>query len=100
MKIHEPNYRIVVKGMPTDDLDLDDPGTINSIEAANDFPSGTITKVTPLLRKDKDPLNKTKLRSIVIDLKNIQTANKCITKGCYVNYVHCMAQRFAPQFQI
>ena len=62
--------------MPTDDLDLDDPEIIKSQEAANDFPSGTITKVTPLLRKDKDPSNKTKLRSIVIYLKHIHIANK------------------------
>jgi hypothetical protein len=102
IKIHEPNYRIVVKGMPTDDLDLDDHETIKLLEAANDFPSGTITKVTPLLRKDKDkdPSNKTTRRSIIIDLKNIHTANKCITNGCYINYIHCMPQRFAPQFQV
>lgn len=100
IKIREPNYRIVVKGMPTDDLDLDDPQVTKLLEEANDFPSGTITKVTPLLRKDKDPSNKTKHRSIIIDLKNIHTANKCITNGCYINYVHYMPQRFAPQSQI
>jgi hypothetical protein len=31
IKTREPNYRIVVKGMPIDNLDLDDPETITYI---------------------------------------------------------------------
>jgi hypothetical protein len=42
----EPNFGIVTNGMPVDDLDLDNPKTIKLLEAANDFPSGTISKVT------------------------------------------------------
>ena len=70
---HEPNYGIVINGMPIDDLDLDDPKTIKLLEAANDFPSGTISKVTFLRRKDKELSSKTKHRSIVIYLKNIHS---------------------------
>jgi hypothetical protein len=84
--------------MSIDDLDLDDPETTKTLEAANDFSNGTITKMTRLLHKDIGPSTKTKLHSIVIHLKNIHTANKCITNGCYINYVHYWPQRFAPQF--
>ena len=100
IKTHEPIYGIVINGMPIDDLDLDDPRTIKLLEAANGFPSGTIAKVTPLRRKDKAPSSKTKHRSIVIYLKNIHIANKCIMNGCYINYLHYMPLRFIPQFQI
>src|SRR5436190_7822131 len=100
IKTHEPNYGIVINGMPIDELDLDDPKTIKLLEAANDFPSGTISKVTFLRGKDKEPSSKMKHRSIVIYLKNIHTANKCITNGCYINYLHYSAERFVLQFQI
>ena len=56
--------------------------------------------MTPLRCKDKEPSNKTKLHSIMIYLKDNHIANKCITNGCYINYLHYMPQRFAPQFQI
>ena len=46
--------------MPIDEPDLDDPKTIKLLEAADDFPSGTISKVTFLRRKDKEPSSKTK----------------------------------------
>ena len=57
-------------GMPIDDLDLDDPKTIKLLEAANNFPSGTISKVSFLRRKDKESSTKTKHRSIVIYFNN------------------------------
>jgi len=100
IKTHEPNYGIVIHGMPTDELDLDDPKTIKLLEAANNFPSETISKVTSLRRKDTEPSTKTKHCSVVIYLNNIHTANKCITNGCYINYLHYQPERFVPQFQI
>jgi len=102
IKIHEPNYGIVINGVPKDELDLDDPNTTKLLEAANNLPSGTISKVTFLRRKDKDKelSTKTKHCSIVIYFKNYYTANKCITNGCYINYVHYQPKRFVPQFQI
>jgi hypothetical protein len=39
------------RAYPLDDLDLDDPEITKT--AANNFPKGTIIKVTPLLREDK-----------------------------------------------
>ena len=42
IKIHEPNYGIVINGVPIDELDLDDPKTIKSLEASNNLPSETI----------------------------------------------------------
>jgi hypothetical protein len=100
IKIHEPKYGIVINGVPTDDLDPDDPKTIKSLETINNLPSGTISKVTFLRRKDKEPSIKMKHRSIVIYFKNNHTANKCIRNGCYINYLHYQPQRFVPQFQI
>jgi homoserine trans-succinylase len=35
IKIHESNYGIVIHGTSTDDLDLDDPETIELLETAN-----------------------------------------------------------------
>src|SRR5437016_1456738 len=85
--------------MSIDDLDLEDPKIIKLLEAANDFPNGTIYKIAPLWRKDKEPFSKTKDHSIVIYLNNIHTVNKCITNGCYINCLHYMLVRFNPQFQ-
>jgi hypothetical protein len=100
IKIHEPNYGIVINGVLIDDLDLDDLKIIKFLEPANNFPSGTISKVTFLRRKDKEPSIKTKHRSIVIYFNNHHTANKCITNGCYINYLYYQPERFISQFQI
>ena len=96
IKIHEPNYGIVINGVPIDELDLDDSKTIKLLEAANNFPSGTISKVTFLRRKDKEPSTKTKHRSIVIYFNNYHTANKCITNGCYINYLLLSTRTICP----
>lgn len=88
-KAYEPTDGIVTNVMSMDELDnQDDPQTIKLLEAANDFPSGTIFKVTFVGRKDKEPSSKTKHRSIVIDLKNIHIANKWY----YINHLHYMPQ--------
>ena len=100
IKIHEPNYGIVINGVPINELDLDDPKTIESLEAANNLPSGTISKITFLRRKNKDSSIKAKHCSIVIYFNKNHTANKCIRNGCYINYLHYQPERFVPQFQI
>jgi hypothetical protein len=100
IKTHEPNYGIVINGMPIDELNLDDPKTIRLLEIANDFPRGTISKVTSLRRKDKEPSSKTKHRSIVIYFNNFHIANRCLENGCYINYFFYQPVRFTPQFQV
>lgn len=70
IKTHEPNHGIVINGIPIDDLDLEDPKTIRLLEVANGFPSGTITKITTLRQKDKEPSEKTKHRSIMVYFNN------------------------------
>ena len=99
MKIHEPKYGIVINGVPIDELDLD-PKTIKSLEAGNNLPSGTISKVTFLRRKDKEPSIKSKHCSIVIYFNDCHTINKYITNGCYTDYLHYQPEHFVPQFQI
>jgi len=100
IKTHEPNHGIVINGMPIDDLDLEDPKTIRLLEVANNFPPGTITKVTYLRRKDKQRSSKTKHCSIVIYFNNPHMANRCLTNGCYINYHFYQPIRFTPQFQV
>ena len=100
IKTYEPKYGIVIHGIPIDELDLDDPKTIKLLEAANGFSSRTISKVTFLRRKDKEPAIKTKHRFIVIYFNNYHTANKCIANGCYISYVYYQPERFVPQFQV
>ena len=75
-----------------DEPNLEDFKIIRLLEAANDFPSEIISKVTFLRHKDKEFSNKTKRRSIMIYLNNIHSANKCITNTCYVNYLHYHAE--------
>jgi len=100
IKTHEPNHGIVINGMPIDDLDLEDPKTIRLLEVANGFPSGTITKVTYLRRKDKQRSSKTKHCSIVIYFNNHHIANRCLENGCYINYHFYQPVRFTSQFQV
>ena len=97
-KIHRPNYAIVIRGIPIDDLGLEESKAIEAIEAANKFPNGTISKITPLRGKNNEPSSK--YRSIIAYLNDYHTTNKCITKGCYINYAHYYAVWFAPQFQV
>jgi hypothetical protein len=94
----EPNYGIVINGIY--DLDLEDPKTIRLLEAANGFPSGTITKVTLLRRKGKKLSRKTKHCSIVIYFNNYHIANGYLTNGCFINYLFYQPIRFTPQFQV
>src|SRR5208282_2906463 len=53
IKTHEPNYGIVIHGIPIDELDLDDPKTIKLLEATNGFSSRIISKITFLRCNDK-----------------------------------------------
>jgi hypothetical protein len=91
-KIHRPNYPIVIHGIPIDDLDLEESKTIETIEAANKFPNGIITKITPLRGKKNEPFSK--YCSIVAYFSNYHMANKCITSGCCIKHVHYYGVRF------
>ena len=54
VKIHKPNYGIVIDDVAIAELDLEDSKIIEILEAANNFQSGIITKVT-LLHKNNSP---------------------------------------------
>jgi hypothetical protein len=63
--------------------------------------AGTITKITPLRRKKCDASDKVKLHhSIVVYMNDPHAANRCITNGYHVDYVHHAAEKFTPQYQI
>src|SRR5271169_3479781 len=63
--------------------------------------TGTITGISPLLRKINRDTDKVKLHhSIVVSTNDRHAANKCMTNGCYIEYLHHPAERFNPQRQI
>jgi len=63
--------------------------------------ASTITKITPLRRKRRDASDKVKLHhSIVVHMNDSHAANRCITNGYYVDYVHHAREKFTPQYQI
>ena len=96
IKTHEPKYGIVINGMPIDDLDLEDPKTIKLLEAANER-NHLQSCSSPTQRQRTVQKNKAFLHC---DLSEQHPYNKCITNGCYINYLHYMPERFIPQFQI
>jgi hypothetical protein len=105
LKVHEPMYGIVVHGVPIADLDatrMTDTSVIKPLDGENNMKAGTITKITPLRRKRAQYSgDKVKLHhSIVVYTNNQHAANKCITNGYYVDYLHYAAEKFTPQYQL
>jgi hypothetical protein len=102
LKIHVPMYGIVVHGIPIANLNsttMDDSKVIKQLEAENNMKTNTIVKITPLRRrKNRDSV---KLHhSIIVYMNDQYTANKCISNGFHIDYLHYAAERFVPQFQI
>ena len=80
---------------------MTDPEVIERIEKQNNMKAGTITGISPLLRKNNHDSDKVKLHhSIVLSTNDRHAANKCIENGCYIEYLHHAAERFNPQRQI
>jgi hypothetical protein len=108
LKFHEPMHGIVVHGVPIADLDtnkMNDADAIKRLEKENHMKVETITKITPLRRKPKQnsPDNRDKVKlhhSVIIYMNDPHTANKCITNGFYIDYIHHAAEKFTPQYQI
>jgi len=104
LKVHVPMYGIVVHGIPVADLDstmMDHAKVIKQLEAENSMKTDTITKITPLRRRKKHSDSVTKLHhSIIIYMNDSHAANRCITNGFHVDYIHYAAERFTPQYQI
>jgi hypothetical protein len=52
IKVHEPNYGIIIHGVPTDIISsavlATSTGITQSLEKQNNIPKGTITKITAL----------------------------------------------------
>ena len=105
LKVHEPMHGIVVHGIPIEGLDMtrmDDRDVIKRLEAENNIKAGTIVKITPLRRRKNRTSDAVKLHhSIIVYMNNQHNANKCITNGFYVDYLHyTMVEKFIPQYQI
>jgi cellular nucleic acid-binding protein len=108
LKLHEPTFGIVVHGVSIANLDpklMSDPAIIKDLEKQNTIVPGTITSITPLLRRNQndsasiDPDKFKRHYSIVICTNNQHAANKCITHGFYIDHAHHTTERFAPQYQ-
>jgi len=99
IKLHTPKYAIVAHGVPISHLSEEaNQDTIRQVEEGNSMPAGCITKVTNLRRRQTQ--NQTQNHAVVLYLNDRQQANKCITKGIYINYTHYTIEMFTPQSQI
>ena len=101
-KKHQPNYEIVIHGVLTaepDSAKLTDAKIIERLEKENNMRPGAITKTTSLRRRRNN--DEVKLHhSVILYTNDRHAANKCITNGCYIEYLHYAAERFTPQHQI
>ena len=78
---------------------MDNIETIKQLEGENNMKLETIVKITPLRRRKNH--DSVKLHhSIIVYMNNQHTANKSITNGFHVDYLHYAAERFTPQYQI
>ena len=97
-------YGIVVHGILITNLSetsMNDANVIKQLKTENNMKPRIIIKITSLRRKNRLTDDKVKLHhSIVVYMNNLHAANKCITNGYYVDYLHHAAEKFAPQFQI
>jgi len=105
LKKHDPNHGVVVHGVPIAVLDLrkmTDNEFIKQLEKANGMNPGTITKITPLRRRNNQDSDKEKLHySIVVYTNEKYAANEVIMSGFYIEYYHyATVARFTPQYQI
>src|ERR1700694_2165783 len=99
LKVQEPSYGVVIHGVPIAELsaiNMTDTEVIKHVEAGNGMKAGTITKITPLRRKNlnnsSSDSNKVKLHhSIILHTNDQQIANRCITNGCCIEY-----RKYAP----
>jgi len=103
LKVHKPQYGIVVHGVSTADLahmfENEDvmTATIKEWEAAN---SGlTIAKITRLRRKPRVTANgePLKTQSVVVHTEDPHAADKCIRFGFFIDSLHYKTARYAPQ---
>jgi hypothetical protein len=72
LKYHEPNYGIVIHGVPIAELHLEKMTDVETIKRLkeNDMKPGTITKITPLRRKNDHNSDKVKLHRSIVHTKN------------------------------
>jgi len=83
---------------------MTDSEVLLSLEKQNSMRAQTITKITPLRRKRRDTSDIAKTvklhHSIIVYMKDPSAANRCITNGFFVDWLHYAAERFTPQYQI
>jgi hypothetical protein len=101
LKVHKPQYGVVVHGVPTEAIDLSEEheNIIREWEEANDARGIKIAKVVPLRRQTKYH-RPAAHRSLVIFTEDPQAADKCITMGFLIDNQKCKTERYAPQCHI
>jgi hypothetical protein len=105
IKLHTPTYAIVVHRVPAVQLnEKTTRDTIDQVEQGNNMPLNAITKITNLLRRNKQhqdtPDKVPQSHSIVLYFNDRQQANYCIKNGIYIDYTRYVGERFCPQSQI
>ena len=102
LKVHVPMYGIVVHGIPMANLPsalMDTPKIKQQLETENHMKAEAIVKITSLCRRKKNPESVQLHHSIIVYLNDQHYANKCISNGFYVDYLHYAAEKFVPQYQ-
>jgi hypothetical protein len=100
VKMHKPNYGIVVHGIPTDIIDLE----ANYSETAKLWSEQNqeinILRITPLRRKTREPRRPQKHHSIVVFTENKAAANHCIKFGFFVDRCRYKTERYTPHLHL
>jgi len=100
LKIHKPQYGIVVHGVPIEAINLNEnhDETICEWESINNEKKIKISRITTLRRQEKH--KPTAHRSLIIFTENQEAANNCIELGFVINHYRHRVDKYAPHLHI
>ncbi|KAI7941796.1 hypothetical protein MJO29_013870 [Puccinia striiformis f. sp. tritici] len=87
------SFIIIAHGVPKD-FNPENPSNLNLISAANNFGAGDLVKIKWLADNSATPKQAS---SIVLSLRNKETANRCVKSGIYLNWGHHRVTKFIPR---
>jgi len=99
LKAHKPKYGVVVHGVPTRDINVEDINQreIRELEKENESRGIHITKITTLRRKSNKVATH---QSIIIFTHDPFEADQCIKRGVIINYRHYTTERYTPNLNL
>ncbi|KAI7948225.1 hypothetical protein MJO29_009890 [Puccinia striiformis f. sp. tritici] len=87
------SFMIIAHGVPKD-FNPENPSNINLISGANNFGAGDLVKIKWLADNLASPKQ---AGSVVLSLRNKETANRCVKTGIYLNWGHHRVTKFIPR---